>query len=214
MLSQNCLTFMVADDHPLFRKGLVDFLHTHYYGCSVHETANGKELCEACLQHSYDIILVDVKMPEMNGPSAARLITHQNPRAKIIAISMYDDETHMIDMFENGATGYLAKTSGEKEITETIENVLQGCCYVAGKKMDELLNRKILEWRKRGANAITGREKEVLLLLCEGFSSKEIATRLYLSIKTVENHRSHLLEKTHVRNTAGLIVYAMRKGWI
>lgn len=205
---------MVADDHPLFRKGLVDFLQAHYAGCSVHETGNGKELCEACKQNIYDIILVDVKMPEMNGPSAARVITHQNPGAKIIAISMYDDDTHIADMFENGARGYLAKTSGEKEITETIENVLQGHYHVAGKQINNLFSSQIAEWRRKAINTITEREKEILLLLCDGFSSKEIAGRLYLSIKTVENHRSHLLEKTNAHNTAGLVVYAMKKGWI
>jgi DNA-binding NarL/FixJ family response regulator len=214
MLPQQSLNFMVADGHPFFKKGLVDFLLSHYSGSCVDEALSGEELFEACKTRRYDIILIDVKMPEMSGAAAAKMITRQNPEAKIIAVSVFDDEMHMIDMFESGAAGYLPKSSGIKEITETIANVLDGNYFVGGKKMNELLQRKIREWRNKSRTAITEREKEILLLLCDGFSSKEIAERLFISIKTVENHRSHLLEKTNTRNVAGLVMYALKRGWV
>ncbi|HRH59228.1 MAG TPA: response regulator transcription factor [Chitinophagaceae bacterium] len=214
MLSPKPLAFMIADDHPMFRKGLTHFLQSHYAGCSVHETENGKDLCEACKHHSYDIIFIDVRMPQMDGADATLEIKHQHPQAKIIAISMYEDETHILEMFKSGASAYLVKTSDEKEITDTVENVLKGLYYVKGRQMDELLQSRLFTLNGKDSHLVTEREKEILLLLCEGFSSKQIANKLYLSIKTVENHRTHLLEKTHVHNTAGLVMYAIKKGWI
>lgn len=210
---QMSLSFIIANDHFLFSKGLADFLQIRYTGCYVCETGSIKELRNACSYRSYDIFFIDVKILETYYAHVQDIMV-QNRKSKIIATSLNDGETYINEMFKDGVHGYIYKTSSEKEISNTIQNVLNRWHYISKKQVNKLSQTKILQWINNDSAVITKREKEILQLLCIGLSSKEIAAKLYLSIKTVENHRNHLLEKISVHNTAGLIAYAMRRGWV
>jgi DNA-binding NarL/FixJ family response regulator len=210
----NSLYFMVADDHPAFRKGVAEFLREHYAGCKVDEASNGDEVLKALHDSSYDIIFVDIIMPGLNGIETTKQIVHLNPDAKIIALSFYDDETSIISMLESGAKAYLNKNAGREEIMEAVENVLDDLIYISNKKMHEAIWKKLSHKGNIKNRVVSEREKEILLLICKGLNTKEIAAQLHLSVKTIENHRNHLLEKTGTNNAASLVLYAAKKGWV
>ena len=213
-MTNHSVKFMVADDHPLFRSSLIALLKKHFKSCLVDESSNGEALLDLVMKNEYDLIFLDIKMPGINGAQVARIIHDQKPQQKMIAISMYEDETHVITMFESGVRAYLTKMAPEQEIVTAIQNVLNNSYYVSGKKMNDMLLNQIGKWQDQKTSPISEREKEILLLICNGHSNKEIADKLFLSVHTIDNHRNHLLEKTGARNTAGLVLYATRKGWI
>ena len=117
-------------------------------------------------------------------------------------------------MFESGAKAYLNKNAGRREIMQAVENVLNDTIYISNKNMHSVIWKKLSNKRNIKSRPISQREKEILLLICKGFSTREIAEQLHLSAKTVENHRNHLLEKTETNNTASLVLYAAKKGWV
>lgn len=207
------LHFIVADDHPAFRKGMVAFLSEHFTSCTVDEADNGEAVLQALDNSQYDIIFLDIKMPELNGIETTKRIVARNPDAKVIALSFYEDETSILTMFESGAKAYLNKDANSSEIMNAVENVLHDSIYISNKNVHEAL-RKQLSGNYTKNRALSEREKEILILICKGFSTKEIADQLYLSAKTVENHRNHLLEKTGTNNTASLVMYAAKKGLV
>jgi DNA-binding NarL/FixJ family response regulator len=199
----------VADDHPIYRRGLINFLKANFEECIVDEAENSQALLNAMDECNYDLIFIDIRMPEVNGIEATRMIIQKNPSTKIIGVSFYEDDLHAISMFENGAMGFLSKNAPEKDIILAVETVLSGTLFIPSRNVGEILNHRSNEYV-----GISDREKEVLLLICEGLSNKEIATRLHLSLKTVENHRTHLHDKIGTHNTAALVMYASRKGWV
>jgi DNA-binding NarL/FixJ family response regulator len=205
---------MVADDHPAFRNGVASFLKEHFAGCSVDEASNGDKVLEAINHFYYDIFFVDIVMPGLNGIETTKQIIANNPEAKVIALSFYEDETSIITMFESGAKAYLNKNAGRSEIIEAVENVLHDSIYISNKNTHALLWKQLNNKANLKYRPISQREKEILLLICKGLSTKEIAGQLHLATKTVENHRNHLLEKTAANNTASLVLYAAKKGWV
>jgi DNA-binding NarL/FixJ family response regulator len=207
------IRFMVADDHPAFRNGVAAFLREHFTGCSIDEAANGDEVLDALNHFDYDIFFVDIVMPGLNGIETTKQIVANHPDAKVIALSFYEDETSIITMFESGVKAYLNKNAGKQEIIEAVENVLHDSIYISNKNTHHLLWKRLNKTSLKN-RPISQREKEILLLICKGFSTKEIACQLHLSSKTVENHRNHLLEKTAANNTASLVLYAAKKGWV
>jgi DNA-binding NarL/FixJ family response regulator len=210
----NSLHFMVADDHPAFRKGVAAFLREHYADCKVDEASNGDDVLKALHNSSFDVIFVDIIMPGLNGIETTKQILHLNPDAKIVALSFYEDETSIITMFESGAKAYLNKNAGREEIMKAVENVLNDSIYISNKSINDVLWKKLNNRNGIKNRPVSQREKEILLLICRGFSTREIAEQLHLSAKTVENHRNHLLEKTNTNNTASLVLYAAKKGWV
>jgi len=213
-LMSHFLHFMVADDHPAFRKGVAAFLREHYADCKVDEAANGEDVLKALHDSSFDIIFIDIMMPGLNGIETTKQIVNTDQDAKIIALSFYEDETSIITMFESGAKGYLNKNAGREEIMQAVENVLNDSIYISNKSMNDVLWRKLNSRNSIKNKPVSQREKEILLLICKGLSTREIAAQLHLSVKTVENHRNHLLEKTNTNNTASLVLYAAKKGWV
>ena len=213
-LMSYALHFMVADDHPAFRKGVASFLREHYADCKVDEAASGDDVLKALHESAFDIIFIDIIMPGLNGIEATKQIVNTDPDAKVIALSFYEDETSIISMFESGAKGYLNKNAGREEIMQAVENVLNDSIYISNKSMNDVLWRKLNSRNSIKNRPVSQREKEILLLICKGLSTREIAAQLHLSVKTVENHRNHLLEKTNTNNAASLVLYAAKKGWV
>ena len=202
---------IIADDHPVFRNGLENILkHVKPIG-QVKQAANGREVIELLEKGQAEIVFMDINMPVMDGIAATKLIKKQFPFVKVIALSMHDDRDHIKEMFTSGAVGYLLKNTTKDEVEEAIRTVLNGETFYTKEVSDVLLKNILTSAPKHQTvtEPLSEREKEVLRLICKQFSTKEIAEQLWISERTVENHRIHLLQKTGSKNIAGLVYYAI-----
>jgi DNA-binding NarL/FixJ family response regulator len=166
------------------------------------------------IKDQVDVIFMDIKMPVMNGIEATKEIKKEHPAVKVMAVSMYDDQEFILEMFFHGACAYLLKNTDRDEITEAIDTVLKGEQYYS-RDVSESLYKQLLTKSKTpqhddGTYHISEREKQVLILICQEFSNKEMAEQLFISPRTIEGHRNRLLHKTNSKNTAGLVAYAIR----
>ncbi len=206
----------IADDHVLFRKGLITILEMDDDIEVVLEVNNGKELVENLNQPLPEVILMDLKMPEMDGMEATKIIKEKHPEIKILILSMYDEEKFIIYCLELGANGYLLKNADPAEVTQAIRTVVAKDFYFNDHISTVMLKGLNQKSRPKGkpqwTNKIqlTNREKEVLELICHEYTTPEIGEKLFISHRTVEGHRKHLLEKTGAKNTAGLVVFALK----
>jgi DNA-binding NarL/FixJ family response regulator len=206
---------IIADDHDMFRDALKTMLELDNIAIVLAEAANGKELLNLLEEYTPDIILLDIDMPLLNGIDAAGIINSKYPEIKILGLSMYGDEKYYKEMIESGAKGFILKSSNKSELEEAIKALHKGQSYFS----NELL-RKIIEQMgvtknepqlKAAKIKFTQREIDVLKLLCQGLSSNDIAEKLFLSAKTIENYRVKLLQKTNSKNSVGLVVFALKQ---
>ena len=210
---------MIADDHRLFRTGLVAVLKEMKGIKVINEAENGKELLAKLIHERPDVILMDIKMPEMDGIEATEIVIAKYPDIKVIMLTMHDDEqfiTHMVDL---GAHGYLLKNSDVRELELAINKVMQQGYYFNDKVAEVLLTNLIgkkskLIIKEKHELSFSKREHEVLQLICEGFTNSEIAEKLFLSTRTVEGYRYKLCDKVGVKNTAGLVRFAIKNGLV
>ncbi len=208
------ITIAIADDEALFRKGM-SLLLNNYEGLDVNlEAVDGVDLLEklASLETLPDVLLLDLKMPRMNGIEAAKVIRKEYPELKIIIISTHFSRAFVINMIEIGAASYLPKNSEPKEVVETIKAV-QSNGFHYNKKVMEIIRENFLSKNKPASPTsfeLTGREKEILQLICEQYTTPEIAEKLFISPRTVDGHRNNLLGKLDCKNIAGLVVFALQ----
>lgn len=205
----------IVDDHRLFREGLRFVLAQMDELEIVAEASNGQEAIKLLDEHpDMDLMLMDISMPEMNGVEATREALKKVPELKILVLSMYGDEEYYYEMIHAGAMGFVLKQSGTNELEAAISSVLQGENYFSQKLLrDIIVNINTPKRNERQAasdNSLTRREQEVLKLICEGLSNAEIADKLFLSVRTVEGHKSNILSKTGVKNTVGLMMFALK----
>ncbi len=212
MSHSEIITIGIADDHAIFRDGLKFMLSSNPCFKLSFEAENGNDLIEKNAQFKPDIILTDISMPEMDGVEATQKIIKEYPSTKIIALSSYGDEIYYYRMIKAGAAGFVLKKANKQEIEESIHTVKDG-----GNFFPEDLLRRIVFKINSGENEagkavadLSKREKEILLLICQGFSNNEIAEKLFISPKTVDNHRTNLLAKTATRNSPHLVLYAIQ----
>lgn len=208
---------LIVDDHQLFRFGLISVLKNFEFISTIQEAENGKEAVEEVLRGNYDVVLMDINMPVMNGTDATRIIKQDFPEVKVIALTMFEDQKHVIEMIESGASGYIIKNTNSMEIKEALLKVANNELYFSRQISESLITSLIFKHkvRKNQYNElISTREKEILYLICREYTSKEIAESLFLSEKTVDWHRLHLLQKTNSKNIAGLVLFALRCGII
>ncbi len=208
----------IADDHKLFREGL-RFLVDNMEGVKVIiEAANGKELLASPLLAEADILLLDLDMPEMDGLEALKQLRPTRPDLGIIILTMHSDTKMIAYLMELGANSYLLKDTSPDEFHKAIFSVKKEGFYFSQMVSQAMLNGLKGNSRKKpGLNnqeELTSREVEVLELICQEFTAKEIAEKLFISHRTVEGHRKNLIEKLGVKNTAGLIVKAIKDGLI
>ncbi len=210
----------IADDEALFRRGMRLILED-YPGLQVMlEAENGQDLLDKIRASDElpDVLLLDLKMPVMGGIEAAEVIRREFPSILIIVISSHFSKAFIINMIEIGASAYLGKNTAPDEVVETIRMVREKGFYYNTSVM--AIIRENIMAPMQGKNSrdmqveITNREKEVLQLICEEYTTQEIADRLYLSVRTVDGHRNNLLSKLGCRNTAGLVVYALQNGLV
>jgi len=210
------IRLIIADDHSIIRDGLKALLQNEENIEMAGEAANGFEVIELLKKTKADLVIMDINMPQCNGFEATKLISASFPEVKVIALTMNDQSDSVKSMVEAGAWGYLFKDSNKQEFIAAIETVAGGRKYFNNKVFDMLLMNS--ENNKQEENPETGiltiREKEVLKLIAEEYSSQEIADKLFLSIKTVNAHRRNLIQKLDAKNTAALVRYALKLGLI
>lgn len=210
------INILIADDHELFRDGFRVMIKKFPEINIAGEAENGEQLLELVEQLKPDVILTDIKMPKVDGIAATRLLTSRQQSANIIALSMFDEENLIIDMLEAGAKGYLLKNAHKDEIIQAIKTVHSGktyyCNHTSTRLMEMIAKSRFFPARLKEKPSFTPRETAIIQLICEQLSNKEIAERLQLSIRTIEGHREKIQEKMDVRNTAGIVVYAIKEG--
>jgi DNA-binding NarL/FixJ family response regulator len=210
------LRIIIADDHEIFRDGFRVLLRKQKNIQLVGEAADGLSLLEQVHQLNPDVVITDVRMPVLDGVAVTRRLQQERPDIPVIGLSTYDEEQVIVDMLEAGARGYLLKNASKEEIFASVEMVSRGevyFCSHTSPRLAELIARSSYNpFRRRAASELNEREKEIICLICEQYSSKEIAEKLSNSVRTVESYRDRLLDKVGAKNVAGLVVYAIKNG--
>lgn len=211
------IRILLADDHRLFRFGMRQLLDQRQGITVVGEAGDGFSAVEMAATLKPDVIFMDISMPQLNGLEAMRRILEQNPAARIVILSMHSDRRYVTEALRSGARGYLLKDSAPDELLKSINRVIAGQYFLSSgvnqQVIGDFINRPDGE-AETPFNQLSSREREVLQLLAEGFSTKQIADRLNLSGKTVESHRLHLMEKLDIHSVAELTKYAIREGLV
>ena len=193
----------------MLRKGLSQILKEYKHLEVIGEAADGKEFLKLLNSLTPDIVFMDIKMPNLNGIEATKEALIKNPALKIIALSMHEDEEYVESMIQAGAKGFILKKAGVDELLKAIEVVSTGGNYYSSDILI-LFTKKINTPKENDPILLNAREKEVLKLLCKGFSTLEIAEQMLLSPRTIESYRTNLLEKTNSKNTISLVLYAIK----
>lgn len=207
---ENCRIILV-DDHTLFRNGLHGLLDRCEGFRVVAEAGSGEEFLELLPRTEADVVFMDFSMPGIDGAQATERALLLRPGLKIVTLSMFGEESYYSRMVEAGAKGFLLKDSDIGEVIEAVETVLAGGSYFSAQLLASIAHRM----RTREAEAdesLSQREREILVAVCRGLSNQEIADELFISKRTVDKHRANILEKTGCKNTASLVVYAIKNG--
>jgi DNA-binding NarL/FixJ family response regulator len=210
------ISVIIADDHEIFRDGLKLILTPKNGIQLIGEAANGKILVALARELQPDVVITDIKMPEMDGLAATRTLTVTQPGINIISLSMFGEEDLVVDMFEAGARGYLLKNAHKDEILEAIETVNKGNAYFCETATRRLTTKlgfsKFNPFKDNERPLLTERETEMLQLICQECTNKEMSEKMGISIRTVEGTRQRIIEKMNVKNTAGMVIFAMKMG--
>jgi DNA-binding NarL/FixJ family response regulator len=208
----------IADDHKIFRNGLKATLEDNPDFDLIVEASNGKQLIAQLATNVPDVILMDIKMPEMDGIQTTAEVKQRYPGVKVLALSMFNEDKYIVDMMKAGASGYLLKNAEPEEIIEAISTVYHKDYYFNEHLSVTLI--KQLAGNSPAGNAAMSladfneREIEVLRLVCQECSNQEIADKIFLSVRTVEGYRARLFEKTRSKNLVGLVIFAVKTGII
>lgn len=211
------IKIVIVDDHNLFRKG-IEYLLSNTFPIKIIGTAsNGKEFLKLLEKTDHpDLVFMDINMPEMNGIEACKLAIQRYPDLKIIALTMNDNQEYYYHMIQAGAKGFVLKNAGSQVLNEAIKKVLGGGSYFPEDILRKIIfkfgTNNSVEKNQDNLFKLTKREHEVLALLCQGYTNVEIAKKLCLSTKTIEGHRARLLSKTGTKNSAHLVMVAIKKG--
>jgi DNA-binding NarL/FixJ family response regulator len=210
------IRILLADDHTVIRRGLRALLERQTGFVVVAEAADGREAVDAAAAQNPDVAVIDIGMPNLNGIEAATRITEKCPQTAVVILSMHADEGYVLRALKSGARGYLLKDSPEEDLINAIRAVHRGKAFFSPEVSKMLAEDYMRQMRQRGVEdsyeLLTPREREILQMLGEGNSNKDVATKLNLSLHTVETHRGNILEKLNLHSTAEMILYAVRKG--
>jgi len=208
---------VLADDHVMFRQGIKNILEGAEDLEVIGEASDGLKLLELLKKVTPDMVILDISMPNLRGLEATREIKMISPDMKVLILTMHRDKEYVYYAVSAGAEGYLLKEDADTELFAAIEKIRQGEHYISPLLSGQLTHELIQASHKGQATSpfdpLTIREREVLKLIAEGISNKEIADLLFISIRTVENHRANIMEKLNIKQTANLVKYAIRKGY-
>lgn len=216
----NTIKMILADDELLFRSGISFLLQRESNIDIIFEASNGQEVIDFLKnsENQPDIVLMDLKMPELNGVEATKLIQKYFPEIKVIALTSYNSNSFINNMIQVGASSYLVKNATPSEMIFTINEVAAKGFYYNDFVLKVIQENIVLDRGKNKlyseGNYLTNREKEILLMICKQMNTTEIAEKIFISIRTVEGHRNNLMNKTGSKNVAGLVIYAFQSGLI
>ena len=210
------IKLVIADDHFLIREGFKTLLKKQSEIQLVGEAENGRELLAVVASTAPDVVITDIQMPEQDGITATRLIKEQHPAVGIIALSMFNENHLVIDMFKAGAKGYLVKNTDERELIDAIRSVHAGGSYFCNDTsltLARLIDQhKLNPYEHTPEVHLTEKEIGIIRLICQEYSSKQIAPLVKLTKRTVENYREKIQEKVGAQNVVGIVLYALRNG--
>lgn len=207
------IRILLADDHALVRQGFSMILSAQPDMEIIGEAGNGREAVELAEKLQPDVVIMDVTMPELNGIEATRRLSTVSPRTRVLALSMHKDAVYVREILRSGARGYLLKDSDDSDLIGAVRSVAKGEGYLSPAVSDAVLT----DYRRHVTDPLdllTSREREVLQMIAEGKTNKEIATTLNLSVYTVEAHRGRVMEKLNLHSTGELVRFALRSGLI
>jgi len=212
------IRILLADDHIVMRRGLRLLLESQPGFSVVAEASDGRQAVDQAIATRPDVVILDITMPQLSGAEAAQRIIEALPGTAVVILSMHSDEGYVLRALKAGAKGYLVKDSAEGDLIEAIKVVSEGKAFFSPEISKMLVEDYVREIRTRGVEdsyeLLTAREREILHLLAEGKTNKDVAALLNLSLFTVETHRRNLQEKLNLHSLAELILYAVRKGLI
>jgi len=209
----NEIQIAIVDDHALFRDGIRMVLDQIPGFEVIYDTSDGRDFIEFIKQSSVDIVLMDIEMPLLSGIETTRQALALNSNLKIIALTMFTDEMHYLQMMKAGVKGFILKKSNKFQLKQAIDEVFSGGNYFSQEIIQKLASQSIGK-KVNDPDQLSDREKDVLNLICIGLTSKEVAEKLFISIKTVEVHRANILRKTNARNTAEIMIWAVKNNLI
>ena len=207
----NKIKLLIADDHPILRDGIVSLLQAEESFVIAGTAGNGYEVMELISKKDFDVCLLDINMPGMDGIETARLIKEKKPGIKIIMLTTYSDREIISELVHIGVSGYLLKNSDKKELVEAVNKVMKGRHYFS-EEVENIILQGLTEKKWAEVITLTERELEVMHLLAKEYTNDKIAGELYISYRTVETHRKNIMQKTKSHNLAGLLKYAYSNG--
>ncbi len=211
----NKLNVFIADDHSIVRQGIRLLIDSQPDMQVIGEAGDGEEACRQVREMKPDVVVMDVSMPKLNGAQATERLRVTTPTSRILALSAYSDEAHVRQLLASGAAGYVLKRAIAEELTAAIRTVAGGGVHldptIAGKVVGGYINPASEAGSDSG---LTAREQEILILVAWGHSNKEIAAQLHLSVKTIEGHKTRLMDKLGLQSRADLVRFALRRGWL
>ena len=205
---------LVVDDHAVVRAGLALLVNAETDLEAVGEAGNAREAILEARTAKPDVILMDVMMPEQSGIEAVPQLLHEHPGVKVLVLSMQDDPRYVREAFEAGASGYVLKEAADAEVVAAIREVAGGGRYVHPELGARLVAAETAERRRAEEDPLSDREREVLRLLALGHTNQEIAKQLYISVRTAETHRAHIMQKLRLSSRAELVRYALAEGML
>ena len=207
------IKLLVADDHKILLEGIVSLLQSEESFDVAATVRNGAEVMELVNNNDYDVCLLDINMPGIDGMEAAKLIKAKKPFIKIIMLTSYNDKEIISELIHIGVSGYLLKNSDKSELVEAIKKVMSGRYYFSA-EVEEIIMKGVAEKKNTEVIVLTEREIEIVKLLGKEYTNEKIANELHISYRTVETHRKNIMQKTKSHNLAGLLKHAYSKGFI
>jgi DNA-binding NarL/FixJ family response regulator len=210
------VTIVVADDHEMVREGLIKLLEAREDLSVIGEASNGEEAVEVVLEKRPDVVLMDINMPRLSGIEAMRRIGKGGSEAKVLFLSMHESRSYVEEVLRAGASGYVVKNSACTDLYHAIDTVQAGASYLSPAVTQQVVDAiaRPGEVTSSGVSTLTRREQQVLRLIVEGMSSKQIAAEFGVSLKTIDSHRSNLMEKLDIHKVSGLVRFAIRAGLV
>ena len=204
---------LIADDHLLFRMGIESILKTISLVGTITHAENGEQVLKLLKKKKFDLVFMDIRMPEMDGITTTKKISIRYPEIPVVALTSVDDRDNIIQMIDAGARGYLLKSADSREVKTAIKKILDGSHYYADEVeknlFDRLIHKPVLD-SKQSIDDVTDRLRAVLFLICHEFTTREIADKVKVSEKSIEGYRTKLMEITNSKNIAGLVMFAVR----
>lgn len=214
---ENSYTILLADDHVLIRHGIKNIIKQNSELEVIGEVSNGEELIHFLKEQVPDLLILDISMPKITGIEAISLVKKQYPEIKVLMLTMHKNKQYFYHSMSSGADGYLMKDDSDQELLLAISKIQEGKTYISPILSDDFASDVISAHRNQQSTpfqSLTKREHEVLQLVVEGYTSKDVAEKLCLSPRTVDHHRSKLLKKFNLRNSADLVNFAVRNGFV